>query len=109
MQLSCPRAARLVRRETYLPGWTARVDGRPERVQRFAGLFQAVTVTAGTHRITFAYSPPYIGWGFAAFAAGCAWLLLAGASGRRKRREGRVACLMMMCFRLSGAPVRACR
>jgi Bacterial membrane protein YfhO len=82
VQLSCPRAARLVRRETYLRGWTARVDGRPTPVQRFDRLFQAVTVTAGTHRITFAYSPPHTWWGVAALVAGCAWLL--GAIGGRK-------------------------
>jgi hypothetical protein len=75
VRLTCPRPARLVRRETYLRGWSARVDGHPTHVRRFAGLFQAVTVTAGTHRITFAYAPPYAWWGLAAFAAGCAWLL----------------------------------
>jgi hypothetical protein len=79
VQVSCPRPARLIRRETDLRGWTAHIDGRPARVQRFDGLFQSVTVAAGTHRITFAYSPPHIWWGFAAFAAGCAWLLAASA------------------------------
>ena len=84
VQLACPRPARLVRRETYLRGWSARVDGHPAHVRRFDRLFQAVTVPAGAHRITFAYAPPYAWWGLAAFAAGCAWLL--GVSYKRGPR-----------------------
>jgi hypothetical protein len=89
VQLSCPRAARVVRRETYLRGWSARVDGRPARVQRFDGLFQAVDVPAGTHRITFAYSPPYSWWGVAAFAAGCIWLVASGLLATRAGADSR--------------------
>jgi Bacterial membrane protein YfhO len=81
VQLSCARPARLVRRETYMRGWSARVDGGPAPVHRIDGVFQAVDVPAGTHSVTFTYSPPYIWWGVAAFAAGCisllaAWLLM---------------------------------
>jgi hypothetical protein len=91
-RLSCPHPARLVRRETYLRGWSARIDGRPASVQRFDGLFQTVAVAAGTHRISFSYSPPYLWWGVSAFAAGCAWLLAAALLARptalpRLRRE----------------------
>src|SRR5207248_2230362 len=89
VQLTCPHPALLTRRETDLAGWSADVDGHPARLQRVDGLFQAVAVAAGTHRIRFAYSPPYIGWAFAAFATGCAWLLLAGTAGRRARTSQR--------------------
>jgi hypothetical protein len=85
VQLSCPTPALLVRRETDLRGWRADIDGHAARLKRIDGLFQGVKVPAGTHRITFDYSPPYIGWGFAALAAGCAWLLLAGTDGLTKR------------------------
>jgi Bacterial membrane protein YfhO len=85
VELRCPRRARLVRRETYLRGWSADVDGRATGVQRFDGLFQSVGVPAGTHRITFAYAPPYLWWGVAAFAAGCAWLLASGIRGAAGR------------------------
>jgi hypothetical protein len=78
VQLECARRARLVRRETFMRGWSAQVDRHRAPVRRFAGVFQAVDVPAGSHRITFAYSPPYVWWGVAAFAAGCAWLLAAG-------------------------------
>ena len=82
--LSCPHPARLIRRETALRGWSAHIDGRPTPVQRIDGLFQVVTVSSGTHRIEFDYAPPYIRWGFGAFAAGCTWLLVAGSVTRTR-------------------------
>ena len=74
--LDCPRPTILVRRETAFAGWSATVDGRSARISSADGLFQAVTVGAGSHRVQFDYQPPNIGWAYAAFAAGCAWLLL---------------------------------
>ena len=38
------------------------------------GKVQAVTLGPGSHRVAFSYSPPYLGWALAAFAAGCAAL-----------------------------------
>jgi hypothetical protein len=67
---SCATATRVVRRETYLPGWSASVDGRPARVRRVDGVFQAITVPAGTHRIAFSYAPPGVLWGYIAFLLG---------------------------------------
>ncbi len=74
-RVSCSRPTRLVRRETSLPGWTARVDGHVVRIGRVQGLFQSVTVPAGTHRITFSYMPVGMDWGLAGLLAGCALLL----------------------------------
>jgi hypothetical protein len=74
--LSCRRRTSLVRRETDLPGWSASVDGHHARVQPFDGLFQSIAVGAGAHRITFSYRPPYVDWGYAAFAIGLGWLAL---------------------------------
>lgn len=88
VRLSCQRRTELVRRETDLRGWSAKVDGHPVRVQRFGALFQAVEVAGGTHRVTFAYAPPHIWWGFAAFVAGGAWLLAAAATSRFSRSRG---------------------
>jgi hypothetical protein len=85
VRLACAHPARLVRRETFLRGWSAQVDGRPARVQRVEGVFQAVDVSAGSHRVTFAYSPPHVWWGAGAFAAGCAWLLAAASLANYKR------------------------
>ncbi len=75
--VSCPTATTLVRRETYMPGWSASVDGRERPIGQYEGLFQRVTVGPGTHRVTFAFAPPHTDLAVLGFAAGC--LLLLGA------------------------------
>jgi hypothetical protein len=73
-ELTCPRRTLLVRRETALPGWHATLDGRPARLQTVDGLFQALPVGPGSHRVSFSYSPPHLEWAIAAFILGCAAL-----------------------------------
>ena len=82
VRLSCSRPTTLVRRETYLSGWSAHVDGHPVRVRQFRGLFQSLTVPAGSHVIRFSYRPPDLGWALLAFGIGCACLLVPRARGR---------------------------
>jgi hypothetical protein len=72
----CPHRALLIRRETWLTGWSAQLDGRPATIRRVGRLFQGVSVPAGAHRITFSFSPPGIEWGLLAALAGCALMLL---------------------------------
>jgi hypothetical protein len=85
-QVSCPQPATLVRRETFMRGWSASVDGHEAPVRASDGLFQSVTVPAGTHRVSFSFAPPYIGWGALAFAGGLGWLALGVGLGRRSAR-----------------------
>jgi hypothetical protein len=47
----------LVVLEAYEPGWTAAVDGAPAPVLRANGLFRAVRLGPGRHRVRFAYRP----------------------------------------------------
>ena len=75
-RVTCTGAAQLVRRETYMPGWSASVDGRSVPVRETGGLFQTISVPAGTHEVSFSFSPPGVGWGYLAFVAG---LLALGA------------------------------
>ena len=56
-----------VRRETWFPSCRAEINGRPTAIHRTDGLFQAVTVPAGSHHITFSFMPPgmnraLLGW-----------------------------------------------
>jgi hypothetical protein len=89
--ITCPKSATLVRRETALPGWSARVDDRPAPVRATQGVFQAVAVQGGSHRVTFSYSPPSVAWGYLAFALGCAWVLVGAALGSRQTSRNRLA------------------
>jgi hypothetical protein len=102
-RIDCPAPTRLVRRETDYPGWAAHIDGKVTPIHSFDGNFQAITVPAGTHRVTFDYRPSHIDWAYAAFVAGVLLLFVPllrtrlgrpgdGGSGRlRQRRRPRPA------------------
>jgi len=47
----------LVLLDSWFPGWTARVDGRPAEIFRANGFFRAVRLGPGEHRVDFAYVP----------------------------------------------------
>jgi hypothetical protein len=71
----CPRSTTLVRRETWSPGWSAEVDGHSVPVRRGDGAFQAVAIPAGSHHVTFSFTPPGMGWAGLGLLAGCALTL----------------------------------
>jgi hypothetical protein len=48
-----PAAGYLLQRESWYPGWRARVDGRDEPVQRADLLFRAIPLAAGEHVVEF--------------------------------------------------------
>ncbi|MGI8580144.1 MAG: hypothetical protein ACR2K9_06320 [Solirubrobacteraceae bacterium] len=85
VRLTCSRPGVLVRRETYLPGWRAEVDGDPVPLGSSEGIFQSVAVGKGSHRVAFSYRPPYVVWGYLALALGFGWLLGAAVLRRRRR------------------------
>jgi hypothetical protein len=66
--VTCSSATRLVRRETYMPGWSASVSGSDTQITEVDRTFQRVNVPAGTHTVSFGFSPPFIIWGWLAFA-----------------------------------------
>jgi len=88
-RMSCSTPTTLVRRETYMPGWNAEVDGHASPVRAYDGDFQAVAVGPGTHRVIFSYTPPHLEWGVLGFALGCLVLLAAPLFARNERRAGR--------------------
>lgn len=67
----CRRRTTLVRRETWFPGWSAEIDGRPTAIHSADGLFQAVTVPAGSHHSTFSFAPSGMNWALLGLLAGC--------------------------------------
>jgi hypothetical protein len=66
----------LVLTDTYYPGWRAYVDGAEVEVLRANGLFRAVALAAGDHRVRFEYRPQSLRIG-AAISAACAVLIVA--------------------------------
>jgi hypothetical protein len=81
------RPSLVVVAESYFPGWTAKVDGKPTSVMQADGAFLGVAVGAGTHRVVLAYhrsATAPIGLAFtAATLLVCAVALVAPRSFRR--------------------------
>jgi len=56
LQVESPGGGTLLLRDRYHRGWKAWVDGAPMEIKRH-GLFRAVPVSPGGHRVEFAYRP----------------------------------------------------
>lgn len=80
----------LVQFDSYDNGWGVRVDGQPARILRAFGMFRAVRLTPGRHRVDFVYFPRVLAAGAAISgltAAGLlATVLVTGSRVRRLRR-----------------------
>jgi uncharacterized membrane protein YfhO len=59
LRVEAPEDGYLIRKESYHHGWSARVDGRPAAIERYAGAFQAVALTRGPHTVEFRFSSAY--------------------------------------------------
>jgi hypothetical protein len=86
-KVSCPRPARLVRREQALPGWTATVAGKGEPVTTTDAIFQATTVPAGVSIVQFTFGPPHVLWAWLASLLAVVALIAALVVAVRRRRE----------------------
>lgn len=79
----------LVIADTWMPGWTATLDGRPATIHRGDGMDRVVALEkAGAHRLEMRYDPP--GWraGVAITLATMASWGILGALGLRARPRG---------------------
>ncbi len=57
---SSERGGRFFFIEQFYPGWSAAVDGRAVKIERWNGAFQAIAVPAGAHSVVFEYRTPYL-------------------------------------------------
>lgn len=70
--------------DTYDPGWTATVDGKPAAVRPAYIAFRAVFVPAGRHEVVFRYQPE--GWSLGLALSGVGAILALGTFLVRPRR-----------------------
>jgi hypothetical protein len=74
----------LVVADTYFPGWVAEVDGVAAVIEPAYGVFRAVRVPPGPHRVRFRYRPASWRWGSTVSGLALLGALVAVASGRRR-------------------------
>jgi hypothetical protein len=80
----------LVVADAFWPGWNARLDGRPVRIQRADLLVRAVAWPAGRHLLEMAYQPHEVSLGVAITAAS-ALLAIGLGAWSAWRKEGRAS------------------
>nr|HPL27404.1 YfhO family protein [Anaerolineae bacterium] len=75
--------AYLVLADSYYPGWTARVDGKPAPIERADVVLRAVAVPPGEHVIEFSFEPQ--SWRLGGAVSIAAWLGVVMAALWRRR------------------------
>lgn len=76
----------LVLRDTWYPGWRARVDGAPADILRVDHAFRGVVLPAGQYRVVFEYAPSSVRVGPWLSGAGLVIALLPTVLGPGPRR-----------------------
>lgn len=85
-ELTTNAAGVLVLTDLHYPGWVAEEDGKSLPILRADGLFRAVALSAGTHRVTFRYRPLSVAIGAAISAAALLAVLVLAYQGEPVRR-----------------------
>jgi hypothetical protein len=70
LRAACKSGAILIRRELYMPGWHAVINGKRKPVLSYKKIFESVKLPAGKSSINFYFIPPYINYALAGFILG---------------------------------------
>ncbi len=85
---NCSKPGELTRRELYMSGWSANINGKKAPVYSTAGgLFQQIKLPEGRSSISFNYTPPYISFAYLAFGAGLAFTTYSVAKRQNKTKK----------------------
>jgi hypothetical protein len=84
-----PAPVLVVFNELALPGWTVLVDGNPHPLLTANGCFRAVAVPAGSHAVSFRFTPPGARLGVLITATGLLLAFAFLAASRRNRPRPR--------------------
>ncbi len=87
IEVEAPGTMLLIVTDTYYPGWQARLDGHATVIYRTHGVFRAVLVPAGAHRVEFRYVP-VVFWRGLAIAAIAAIVVAVWAVSAARRPSG---------------------
>jgi len=90
IKVNLSEAAQLIVSETWMPGWQARVDGQPLRVEQAEGALLGLSLPPGEHVVQLTYAPLgwRIGWpiSLGALISLAIWVIL-GQPSRRRRSD----------------------
>jgi hypothetical protein len=88
IEVQAGRPGLLVLSDSFFPGWRAWVDDVETEILRANGLFRAVAVSAGSHRVRFEYRPASLRFGatLSAVSLGLLCAVPLAARSRRRRR-----------------------
>lgn len=64
LDVETPKPGMLVLADTFYPGWSVRVDGQVTKILPCDGMFRAVPIGEGKHRVDFRYNPLSLRLGF---------------------------------------------
>ena len=95
--VACSSAAKLRRRELYMPGWIVRKNGAAIEAVQQDGIFQATTLPAGLSKLHYHFTPPHmtIGWTACLMGVvGLCWQLLRIGRSRRDQTRGHVGAVI---------------
>ncbi|HYK42582.1 MAG TPA: hypothetical protein VE007_09335 [Thermoanaerobaculia bacterium] len=84
-EVSSDAAGILVLTDVAYPGWKAQADGSPAEILLADGVFRAVALPAGSHRVVFVYKPASVIAGAALSIAGLIVFLFLARSGEPRR------------------------
>jgi hypothetical protein len=70
VEARCARPSTLIRRELYMPGWTALVNGGNAIVSPAGEIFQSLALGAGESSVAFDFTPPGMDYGYAFLTLG---------------------------------------
>ncbi len=71
----CSTPSTLLRRELYMPGWSATVNGSSMAVSAHEEIFQTIPLGVGKNVVHFQFAPPYVDYAWIAFFLGLIGLL----------------------------------
>lgn len=75
LETQCGEDSTLVRRELFMPGWTAKVNGKTTQINHYGSLFQQINVPAGKSTISFSFTPQHMIVAITAMIVGITTLL----------------------------------
>jgi len=89
LTIRAPRRGVVVINETFMPGWQARVNGKPAQLFQVNYMFRGLLVGPGKHRVEMVYRPGKVLAGLAVYALTVLALLAWGAVALARRRHRR--------------------